>query len=369
MENFVKLGPKKERLSGVDQVDAVVKEMKRMPFFMTELDEEIEKDNPSIDALKALVYEGDPDEIAINFKNQGNSLFKEKKYKDAIIRYTKALEAKSGVDEIDIACYTNRAACNLELRNYRRCINDCKLALAKDSSNMKAIYRSARAYLAVDRIDEAIDIAQYGLSIEPGNITITSVMENAKARKSILQHMEQEKEAKQRLKDAKANYLKMALQSKNFTAINTGNKPVESFQSLQVKLEDELDPSSSLIFPVMLLYPVELESDLFSQVSESSLVSELLEQVFASSPAWFSKNRDHATNYVVTNLEVYAQTITGGLVKIGKSSTMTKILSLKKPIIPIIDSVVRFYVVPKNKAQDWLSSWNKDQAFRQMGNS
>jgi tetratricopeptide (TPR) repeat protein len=95
-------------------VDETIAEMKKIPFFMTELDED-DAQNEQIEALKALAYEGEPDEVAMNFKNQGNDLFKQKKYKDAAEFYTKAIEVDAGVPEIDIASYTNRAACNLHL--------------------------------------------------------------------------------------------------------------------------------------------------------------------------------------------------------------------------------------------------------------
>lgn len=98
-------------------VDETLEEMKKVPFFMTELEDD-DQQNEQIEALKALAYEGEPNEIALNFKNQGNDMFRAKRYKDAVEFYTKALDIKAGVAEIDIACYTNRAACNLELSKF-----------------------------------------------------------------------------------------------------------------------------------------------------------------------------------------------------------------------------------------------------------
>jgi tetratricopeptide (TPR) repeat protein len=367
MEGLLNNGAATVPRAGLSSVDEVVKEMKKIPFFMTELDDDVDEDNQFVDALKALVYDGEPHEIAMNFKNQGNDCFKEKKYGDAISYYTRALDVHSGVDGIDVACYTNRAACNLELRNYRRCINDCKLALAKDPTNVKAVYRSARAYLAVDKIDEALDIASYGLSLDPSNLTLLSVSQSATNRKNTLAELQRKKEAEQRLREQKQNNLKMGLESRNLTVINTGHKQEESLQGLKVVLEDDLDPGSALTFPLIFLYPLELETDLIQYAAENSTIANYLEEVFASPPHWFEHSAEHLKDYALPNLAVYAQTTTGGLVKVGKNSTLIKVLSLKKPIIPIIDNVARLYIVPQNRDQEWLSSWNKDQALRQMG--
>ncbi|CAG8493934.1 665_t:CDS:2 [Dentiscutata heterogama] len=82
---------------------------------MTELPE---KENDALAALQSLIYEGPPEEVAENFKNQGNECFKTGKsqYQDAINFYMKALETNCQDNRIIEACLTNRAAINLELQ-------------------------------------------------------------------------------------------------------------------------------------------------------------------------------------------------------------------------------------------------------------
>lgn len=95
-----------------------IKAMNKMPLFMTELDESNEDgtgENSELEALKALAYEGEPHEVAQNFRNQGNDCYRAKAWRDAVEYYTKALAVKCGVVEIEEACYVNRAAANLEL--------------------------------------------------------------------------------------------------------------------------------------------------------------------------------------------------------------------------------------------------------------
>ncbi|KAL6015413.1 HSP70/90 co-chaperone, partial [Candidozyma auris] len=92
--------------------DEVLKEINRLPFFMTELDETDGEggQNESLEALKSLAYDGEPHEIAANFKNQGNECYKVKRYKDAVQFYTQGIEIECKDDQINTALLINRAA-------------------------------------------------------------------------------------------------------------------------------------------------------------------------------------------------------------------------------------------------------------------
>ena len=121
-------------------VDELLKDMNRLPLFMTTLDETDGEggDNPGLDAMKALAYEGSRVEIAENFREQGNDCARAKQWQDAKEFYDKAIQSikapqkmKDGapgeveyqVDEetdakkervIEEASYVNRALCHLE---------------------------------------------------------------------------------------------------------------------------------------------------------------------------------------------------------------------------------------------------------------
>lgn len=385
-------------------VDSFVKDLKKMPFFMTQLDEET--DTAELDALKSITYEGEPHEIAENFKNQGNDCYKQKNYKDAIEYYTQAIavDASSSsnkkIDDltekekelellkpIKVACYSNRAACNLEVKNYRRCINDCKSALLLDPSHTKSTYRAGKAYLATDHIGEAVQILEYGKTLFPESSdgkkplqlqAIETLLESVLKRQKTLEELQAKRKAAGELKETKTRNLQVALDSHNFTVIMTSNvsrhnddeesndnKLLPSDSKIQ--LEDPLNPASTLYLPILFLYPLEMQSDIIQQAEADSLISDHISQLFESPPPWFSKDPEtYAKDYTYKNLLVYAQTRTGGLVKIGKNFSVEKVLSLKSPQIPIIDGVARFYIVPKNRADEWVSGWNKDQANRTL---
>jgi hypothetical protein len=125
-------------------VDEILAEMNRVPLFMTTLDETDgeDGDNPGLEALKALAYEGTRAEVAENFRQQGNECARAKQWTDAKEFYDKAIAALKAptrtpdpedgppVIEVDAeldeekevekekateeACYINRALCNLE---------------------------------------------------------------------------------------------------------------------------------------------------------------------------------------------------------------------------------------------------------------
>lgn len=126
-----------------DDTDALFKELNRSPFFMTELPEDDGQENVLVEALKSMAYEGTRDQIADNFKNQGNEAVAEKRWLDAREFYSKALAALKGpwipshleegdptvkvveVEDEDAiekkeraleqACLANRALCQLEM--------------------------------------------------------------------------------------------------------------------------------------------------------------------------------------------------------------------------------------------------------------
>lgn len=360
------LPPRLNELSSTN-ADEFIEGIKKIPFFMTELDDQNEDQAEKIEALQSMAYEGEPDEISLNFKNQGNDCYKAKQFRDAIEYYTKALAVKAGVDDIDIACYINRAACNLELRNYRKCINDCKLALKLDDKNIKALYRSARAYNAIDKNEEAIDLLKYAYTIDPDNQAILNLLNTADNRRKFLIGQEEKRRAMEELKESKKRNFQMALQARNITMMTTSERKSDyQSQNLKVSLSDEIDPSSALLIPLLFLYPLEMESDVIQSESDDITIQKNLETLFESPPEWFKKSSNHPKDYALNNLQVFAQTSTGGLAKVGKSSTIQKVLSMKSPVIPIIDNSARFYVVPKNRSQEFLGTWNKDQAATQL---
>lgn len=397
-------------------VDEVAKELKKLPFFMTDINDQSNGDDDDEDtlgkeqmeALQALAYDGDPEEVAGNFKKQGNEQYKQKRYKDAVVFYTKAIAVENlGVErdpkdvngeeffqknpekakqlakeaaqegrDIKLASLANRAACNLELKNYRRCITDCRKVLAElDPKHEKCIFRAAKALIAVERYDEAIDLLTYGKTAVPSSTSIPPLLKTAEEKyEKKVALVKRRKEEEERKATAKRN-LETAINAHGFKLLNSVNSEVDETgassgvnsllpSGVRIHLEDPMNPASELIVPVMFLYPLDMQSDMMEAVDvENTPVSAFLEQLFGESlPPWVSASAANLDYADVKKLDVYCQTDSGGLVKVGRNSTLNKIFSLKQPVVPIIDGVPRLYVVPRNRAKDWLSTWDKNHA-------
>ncbi|KAL3531064.1 hypothetical protein ACH5RR_010386 [Cinchona calisaya] len=119
-------------------------------------------------------------EAAGNKKEEGNTLFKAGKYARASKRYEKAAkcieydssfseEEKKQSKALKIYCNLNNAACMLKLKDYKQAEKLCTKVLEIESSNVKALYRRAQAYMNLSDLDLAeLDIKK-ALEIDPNN--------------------------------------------------------------------------------------------------------------------------------------------------------------------------------------------------------
>lgn len=360
-------------------VDDVIKEMNRMPLFMTTLDETDGDggENDALEALKALAYEGTKAEIAENFRQQGNDCARAKQWTDAKEFYDKAIAALKApkkepdpedgppvidvtdveVDEeeeakkekvIEEACYINRALCNLEKKNYRSCIQDCAATLRLNPSNIKAYYRSATACLSLDKIPEAVDACTLGLAIDASNAPLKTLQTKISARKTYLDSVEKARREREAKAASERATLALALKSRGIKTRSTDQAP--DLEDAAVKLEDKMDPSSALSFPVMLLYPTHAQSDFIKAFAESETLSQHLEYIFPL--PW-----DEKQEFTLPDVEAYMETIAGGLIKMGKNMTLGKVLGSGK--CEVKDGLVRISVIPKAKATEWIEEFKK----------
>ena len=90
---------------------------------------------------------------AKEWKDKGNSLVKEKKYKEALDCYTKAIK----IDPNDPILYSNRSAMHLNLSEFDEAINDAEKAISLKPDYAKAYLRKGKALEGQQRIQEALD--------------------------------------------------------------------------------------------------------------------------------------------------------------------------------------------------------------------
>lgn len=342
--------------------DEVLEELNRMPFFMTKLDNTDGDggENLELEALKALAYEGEPHEIAENFKNQGNDLYKSKRYKDAREIYSKGIDVKCDVPSINESLYANRAACELEIKNYRRCITDCKRALQYNAKNLKCFYRMGKAFSALNKIEEAKEVTGFGLHIDSSNKPLTNLLEALNEKERAMKDKEEKILLEQQNRENLRVILDNSIKLRNITIIKT-SQPPEVLQEGKITLEDPIDFESQLIFPALVMYPTVDEFDFVGEVSELTTVEELLTLLMQRPEEWFQKPEHE--NFSVKKLTAYMETQAGGLVKAGKKVTFHDILKMEQPNVPLFDNALKIYFVPKIDSQEWLEKWDKAKAL------
>ena len=104
-------------------------------------------------------------ETAKDWKEKGNALVKEKKYKEALDCYTKAIE----IEPNDKILYSNRSAMHLNLSEFDKALEDAEKAISLKSDYAKAYLRKGKALEGQQRLQEALDAYKQGLEKDKTN--------------------------------------------------------------------------------------------------------------------------------------------------------------------------------------------------------
>ena len=335
--------------------------------------------NMLLDALQALQNEGSRAEVAQSFKSQGNEAVQELRWIDAKEFYTKALAVINAKEDkwekpedekeeaallvkLEEASYSNRALCNLELGmlsckspwnlhshiitgNYRSCTLDCAGSLKINPKNIKAYYRSALALFKLDKVAEAEDSVIRGLAIDPESKALQEHSKKIAERKAHLERIAAKKRAEEELLRKQKAMLSTALKARQIRTRKTEQPP--DMEDAMIRLvPDPLSPESTVEFPAVFLYPMEAQSDFIKSFSEMNSISDHLDYIFPL--PWDTKKE-----YTLGNVECFMQTVTGGLIKAGKSVPLLQILTGGK--VEVIDELVNIYVVPLSKTGKFIA--------------
>jgi tetratricopeptide (TPR) repeat protein len=183
--------------------------------------------------------------------------------------------------------------------NYRSCILDCAQTLRINPSNVKAFYRSGTACLALDKLAEAADACDRGLALDPSNAPLKALNSKVATRKSYIDSVEKARREREARVASERATLQLALKSRNILTRKTNVTP--DLEDAKLKLENPLDPSSTLIFPVILLYPTHSQSDFIKAFSEKEKLGEHLNYIFPL--PW-----DDQHEYTPEGVEAYMET-------------------------------------------------------------
>lgn len=368
--------------------EEILADLNKSPLFMTDLE-----DNDDIAALQALAYEGTPFENAGDFKERGNECFRESKWADAREFYGKGIallvaedsrrargeapkleadENGNRPEDPDTAeqvaqqhallgqLYGNRAACQLELRNYRSCTLDCGFALRLNTANTKAWFRSAKALLALDKTDEASEACAGGLAVDPKNASLLRLTKDIAARAETVAARKRREDERVARETRKKQRLRAVLHMRGVRTRATAQPPEMEDAAVRLEPEDDgtwdLDVSkSTLSYPTVVLYPLKLQSDFIKAFNETESLGDHLAYILPV--PWDTTQKDYVSAAAV---DCYMETISGSLVKVGKKMALGKILAQAN--VEVVDEVVRVFVVPRGQAEAWVREFKEKKA-------
>jgi tetratricopeptide (TPR) repeat protein len=105
-------------------------------------------------------------------KVQGNKLFSEGQYEEALLQYEHALQVvpdMSESTEIRSICHSNRGVCFFKLGKYEDTIKECTKALELNPTYMKALTRRGEAHEKLENFEEAIADMKKILELDASN--------------------------------------------------------------------------------------------------------------------------------------------------------------------------------------------------------
>ncbi|KAK1444883.1 TPR repeat containing protein [Babesia gibsoni] len=115
-----------------------------------------------------------------DYKNEGNKLYKQKKFAEALEQYDKAIE----LDPTNLLLENNKAAVYLEMGDFDKCIDICNKAIERrydvkaDFLVISKIYnRLASCYTKMEKYEEALAAYQKSLLEDNNRVTRTAMKE------------------------------------------------------------------------------------------------------------------------------------------------------------------------------------------------
>ncbi|XP_057964073.1 uncharacterized protein LOC131155152 [Malania oleifera] len=249
-----------------------------------------------LDAISAL-----KESAALELKEKGNQYVKmgKKHYSDAIDYYTRAINQKVLSDYENSIIFANRAHVNLLLGNYRRALLDAEEAIKLEATNVKALYRAAKASVSLNMLTEAQSFCKKGLEKDPNNEELKKLENLIDLRKSECEQRE--------LQVSKA----VAAAKDLVSAIeNRGLKIGKAmFQELTGLKKPVLDKNNILHWPVLLLYAEVMSSDFIGDFCETDMFSVHLHMMFSESCPPLQWDKENA--YTREAVELYYEAGSG----------------------------------------------------------
>ncbi|KAL0489567.1 tetratricopeptide repeat protein [Acrasis kona] len=261
------------------------------PLFWTEMKDE---NNPTIKALQALVYDDEPNEVARNFKDQGNKLLQQHKgttryHADIKKYYDQGLEQDITDNVLLAQLLSNRSHINILMGNYGYAIKDARRCLQVDPKNVKAMYRIAKASSMLNRWKLCLQYSEKALRLDPENKEIKTMKDKANA--AIVKLFQEQEKQRQILKRRKQVPKKLVdllkskgiimgdseMDSKYFAQLTTMQDSADTNNDTGMHIDPE---TQELSLRVLFAYPEFDQTDCVQSFREYDTFYEHLELMF-----------------------------------------------------------------------------------------
>lgn len=174
--------------------------------------------------------------------------------------------------------------------------------------------------------------------------------EIVRSQKQIADSKTRKREVEKSKKEREDFTLKAALASRNIRVKGSANAP--DLEDARIHLSpNPMDAKSTLVFPVVFLYPMHAQSDMVKQIAEKDPIIDHLSYLFPL--PW-----DTEQVYRVDSVECHMDSTSGGMVKIKEKETLVHALRMEETQV-IVDGLVRIHVVPRSLSQQWEVERNK----------
>ena len=271
-------------------------EMANHPFFKKEfLDgEEL---SPMMQGLQDLKYSADentPEELAKNYKEDGNFNFKCKKYRFAVASYTEGLRARCEDRELNCQLLTNRAAAQFHIGNYRSSLLDCRAALLLVPGHMKAVVRGAACHRKMSHHAECRDWCDTGLELEPGHAELLQLRQDAVQLIKTAERDERKRALADKRRKVEENLVLELIRQRGVRVASARGdsglclSDVEPCHPAAVHKRVHV-ADNALVWPVLFLYPEFGETDFIEEFKETDVFADHLEAMFGQGverPPW-----------------------------------------------------------------------------------
>ncbi|XP_046399889.1 DNA polymerase interacting tetratricopeptide repeat-containing, protein of 47 kDa [Ischnura elegans] len=327
-------------------------EMEKHPFFMTQAPSSDDVNSPLVEGLQKLKYdaaENTPEELAANYKEDGNFNFKYKNYRLAILSYTEGLKAKCNDKELQAQLLNNRSASQFMLGNYRSSLSDAKACLKLDESHPKARMRAAQCCWKMGMFDDCLVHCDEFLSRNPTDAKALKIRADAVLGKKRAERDLRLEARKFKSKTSEKEGLMKAIKERGIKLHqNEDEEPnLEPLHPAAEGAKVTLGTDGRLSWPCLFMYPEHTVTEFVRQWHEDVTFHSQLGEMFAERAEW-----DQEGKYKIENLACYFEGDQSSreIHEIKLSSTLGKVLSDKR--CTVVDGMPKFIVLVKDSRSE-----------------